>query len=230
MYLIECKKCSNYKQYVGETENALHICLNGHRSVIRHNRAEKPVGAHFNLPEHSIEDLTILVVEKIQSDDTHLRRHYWIHKIHSLAPHGLNLDEWEICMLNSVHREEDPVGSKCRVWIFKLISIWQPWDYQPSPHYCLSIRLYYECDAVARPILLPIYYYESLWYREECETPAGIALSTSWCWTAPLVSKELKHAHSYYMYHRLLLRLLLMSYVSTVDFLNNLADDTDKKI
>ena len=94
VYLIECRRCK--KQYVGETENALHIRLNGHRSDIRHNRAEKPVGAHFNLPEHSIEDLTILVVEKIQFDDTDLRRHresYWIHKIHSLAPGGLNLDE-----------------------------------------------------------------------------------------------------------------------------------------
>ena len=34
MYLIECRKCR--KQYVGETQNLLHICLNGHRNDITH--------------------------------------------------------------------------------------------------------------------------------------------------------------------------------------------------
>ena len=34
VYVIECRKCK--KQYVGETENALHIQMNGHRSDIKH--------------------------------------------------------------------------------------------------------------------------------------------------------------------------------------------------
>ena len=50
VYLIECGMCS--KQYVGETENALHICLNGHRSDVKTKKMEKPVAAHFNLPGH----------------------------------------------------------------------------------------------------------------------------------------------------------------------------------
>ena len=41
IYVIECAKCSI--QCVVETENALHICLPGHRSNIRHNHKEKPV-------------------------------------------------------------------------------------------------------------------------------------------------------------------------------------------
>ena len=93
VYLIECRKCR--KQYVGETENALHIRLNGHRSDIRTNKTEKPVAEHFNLPGHYMENLTIMVIDKIGKDDVQLRRgreSYWIHHLRSMAPEGLNLD------------------------------------------------------------------------------------------------------------------------------------------
>ena len=93
VYLIECRKCR--KQYVGETENALHIRLNGHRSDIRTNKTEKPVAEHFNLPGHYMENLTIMVIEKIRKDDVQLRRRresYWIHHLRSMAPEDLNLD------------------------------------------------------------------------------------------------------------------------------------------
>ena len=46
------------KQYVGETQNPLHIHLNGHCSDIKNNRTEKPVAAHFNILGHSLSDLT----------------------------------------------------------------------------------------------------------------------------------------------------------------------------
>ena len=71
VYLIKCRKCN--KQYVGETENALHIRLNGHRSNVKTKKMEKPVAAHFNLPGHSMEDLTIVVIEKIWKEDVQLR-------------------------------------------------------------------------------------------------------------------------------------------------------------
>ena len=93
IYLIECKLCK--KQYVGETENRLHIRLNGHRSDITNKRLEKPVAHHFNLPGHSLGDLTITVIEKIHHPDVQLRRRcesYWIHHLKSLAPGGLNLE------------------------------------------------------------------------------------------------------------------------------------------
>ena len=56
--MIECTKCS--KQYVGETENVLHIWMNDHRVVVKHWHLEKPVGSHFNSEGHSLEDLSIL--------------------------------------------------------------------------------------------------------------------------------------------------------------------------
>ena len=91
VYLIECTKCR--VQYVGESETALHIHMNGHRSDIKHCRLEKPVAKHFNLPGHSIDELTILVIEKIYRDNASFRRlkeSLWIQTLWTLAPNGLN--------------------------------------------------------------------------------------------------------------------------------------------
>ena len=44
-------------QYVGETENHLHIRINSHRSDIHTKKTEKPVAAHFCQPDHSVDDL-----------------------------------------------------------------------------------------------------------------------------------------------------------------------------
>ena len=65
VYVIECTKCK--KQYVGETENALHIRMNGHRSDIEHRRLEKPVANHFNSEGHSLKNLSIFVIEQIHT-------------------------------------------------------------------------------------------------------------------------------------------------------------------
>ena len=92
IYVIECRRCR--KQYVGETQNPLHIRLNGHRGDINNRRTEKPVAAHFT-PGHSLDDLTIMVVEKMRSSDANLRKKresYWTHQLKSLTPDGLNLE------------------------------------------------------------------------------------------------------------------------------------------
>ena len=67
VYVIECTKCSI--QYVGETENTLRVHLTSHRSDIRHKCTEKPVARHFNLVDHSINYLTIMVIETIHRED-----------------------------------------------------------------------------------------------------------------------------------------------------------------
>ena len=75
----------------------IHLCLNGHRSDVKTKKMEKPVAAHFNLPGHSMEDLTIMVIEKIWREDTQLRRRretYWIHHLRSMAPEVMmNLED-----------------------------------------------------------------------------------------------------------------------------------------
>jgi len=44
VYLISCRRCG--LQYVGETENTLHIRMNGHHLDIRTRKLDKPVAAH----------------------------------------------------------------------------------------------------------------------------------------------------------------------------------------
>ena len=81
-------------QYVGETKNALHKYLNRLRSGIRRRtRTRKPVPAHFKLPRHSMEDLTIMIIEKVATNDDQTRRtrqRYWINELRSMAPGGIN--------------------------------------------------------------------------------------------------------------------------------------------
>ena len=56
--------------------------------------ADKPVASHFNSPGHSLDDLRISVLEVMRSFDESLRRQesYWIKKLRSLHPGGMNLD------------------------------------------------------------------------------------------------------------------------------------------
>ena len=93
VYLIECRRCAI--QYIGETENALRIRLTGHRSDIKHRRIEMPVAEHFSLPDHSMDDLQVMVIEKIHKEDNEYRKQKescWIEMIRSRTPHGLNLN------------------------------------------------------------------------------------------------------------------------------------------
>ena len=65
----------------------------GHRSDIRHKRMKKPVAKHFNLVDHSIKDLAMMVIKTIHREDTEYRRKesHWIEMIRSLTSDGLNL-------------------------------------------------------------------------------------------------------------------------------------------
>ena len=54
-------------------ENALYVRLTEHQSDISHQQVERPVSRHFILPGHSLQDLSIMVIEKIHRDDTDFR-------------------------------------------------------------------------------------------------------------------------------------------------------------
>jgi len=76
-------------------ENLLHIGTNGHCSDIQKGKIEKPMAAHFNLPDHSLQDLQVMRIEKIQRDDAaqrKLRESNWIYTLGTLASSGMNLD------------------------------------------------------------------------------------------------------------------------------------------
>ena len=63
VYVNECRKCK--KPCVRETENALHIRMNGNQLDIKHRHLDKLVANHFNSKCHSLEDLSIFVIEQI---------------------------------------------------------------------------------------------------------------------------------------------------------------------
>ena len=63
VYVIECNKCK--LQYAGKMENELHIRMDGHQPDIKHRCLEITVAKHFNLINHSLEDLSTFIIEKI---------------------------------------------------------------------------------------------------------------------------------------------------------------------
>ena len=68
VYLIECRRCG--LQYVGESEQALHKRLNGHRFDITRGRTEvSPVAAYFRSANHSEADLSVCVINRLWKED-----------------------------------------------------------------------------------------------------------------------------------------------------------------
>jgi hypothetical protein len=91
VYLITCDRCN--KQYVGETGREAKIRLLEHCADTRFKR-EKPVGKHFNLPGHSADDISFIVIDKPPRFDTNLRQtleHHWIQTLQTVNPDGLNV-------------------------------------------------------------------------------------------------------------------------------------------
>ena len=96
IYLITCKRCQ--KQYVGLTTKQLNFRINHHRTnIINH----KPIYicVHFNFPDHSIEDISVQVIdtvsEKCQDKVHELQKleRYWIRTLKTLQPLGLNVSK-----------------------------------------------------------------------------------------------------------------------------------------
>ena len=64
IYMTECKRCK--KQYIGETEHTLRERFTEQRQATNnpsHANASAAVPTHFNLPNHSIEDMALIPIE-----------------------------------------------------------------------------------------------------------------------------------------------------------------------
>ena len=92
IYLISCKRCG--LQYVGETEQTLNERMNGHRfDIVNKKIHEKPVAAHFNSLQHTLEDLQVMVIEQLWKRDTPLRKirdSKWITLLQTYQPLEIN--------------------------------------------------------------------------------------------------------------------------------------------
>ena len=69
--------------------------MNGHRSDVKNRRLQKPVAKHFNLVNHSLEYLSIFIIEEVHRSDAGFHKakeSYWIQTLPSMTPEGLDLD------------------------------------------------------------------------------------------------------------------------------------------
>ena len=63
-----------------------------HRGYITNQVMDKSIGAHFNLPGHGLENLSITIIEQVKSQDEDYRRErerYFINKFNTYH-RGLN--------------------------------------------------------------------------------------------------------------------------------------------
>ena len=100
VYFMECIKYT--LQYIREMENALCIWLTGYWSNFNHQCVERPVAKLFTLLDHSHQDLSTTVIEKIHREDIGLMRRketHWVETIWSLTLDGLNLNQSNMPLL-----------------------------------------------------------------------------------------------------------------------------------
>ena len=95
--MIECKRCKN--QYIGETKRTLRELFTEHRQATKstnnpsHASASAAVPTHFNLPDHSIEDMTLIPLElqpTLNTSRRKAREAYLIYRGQTLEPSGMN--------------------------------------------------------------------------------------------------------------------------------------------
>ena len=92
IYCIECSSC--HLQYVGQTKNKFVVRINQHKNGIKHNR-DTPVAHHFNTHKCHL-DLYILqnVIGRSKQKERNLFENYWISRLHSTSPEGMNILDW----------------------------------------------------------------------------------------------------------------------------------------
>ena len=78
-------------KYVGETKRILKFRLAKHRGYVNNND-DTATGEHFNMPGHSLSDLTVTILERVKSTDDLYRKErekYFIRKFNTYY-RGLN--------------------------------------------------------------------------------------------------------------------------------------------
>ena len=94
VYLLYCDTC-RHTQYIGETKNSLRTRFYQHRSNINTNTGTH-VTRHFNSQNHTLANMKCLAIEKVHTDDTEKRQgreSFWIRKMRTLFPLGLNMQQ-----------------------------------------------------------------------------------------------------------------------------------------
>ncbi len=96
VYLISCNKCGF--QYVGETKQLLRERFSQHKNSVKKGFLRTLLVKHFNKKEHSVDNMTIKVLEKIDANfdkdrvkaELTAAEDFWIRTLVSAFPFGLN--------------------------------------------------------------------------------------------------------------------------------------------
>ena len=92
IYMIHCVKDNCNMRYIAETKRIMKFRLAEHRGYVTNQILSTPTGEHFNLPGHSLADLTMVILEKVRSQDDLYRKErekYFIRKFNTYY-RGLN--------------------------------------------------------------------------------------------------------------------------------------------
>ena len=92
MTCFECNKNNCGKHYIGESERELKTRISEHKGYINNRKLNMATGAHFNLPGHSIDHMTVTILEQVKKLDTAYRKereHFYIRKFNTFYK-GLN--------------------------------------------------------------------------------------------------------------------------------------------
>ena len=92
IYMIECQKDRCKQRYIGHTKRKLKTRLAEHRGYIINGKGERATGSHFNSPGHSVSNLTITVLELVESNKIEIleeRERFFIQKFNTFHK-GLN--------------------------------------------------------------------------------------------------------------------------------------------
>ncbi|PIK60735.1 hypothetical protein BSL78_02299 [Apostichopus japonicus] len=92
IYLISCRVCG--VQY-DETKTTLKKRFYCHRSTVNTMKTETPVGEHFNLPNHTINDMSLQRIESLSSRPyiRISRERLWMQRLRTIQAHGLSIQE-----------------------------------------------------------------------------------------------------------------------------------------
>ena len=98
VYLITCKKCE--KQYVGNTVTPFRKRFNNHKSSVnRYGKGQREICgkhlySHFYTDGHSgIKDFLVKIIDVTNVNNPTERESYWIEKLCTYIPMGLNVRE-----------------------------------------------------------------------------------------------------------------------------------------
>ena len=74
IYLIECNKSGCKERYIGESSRPLKERMKEHVDYVKRLFPTQATGQHFNMPGHSLSNMTITILEKVTNYDDYYRQ------------------------------------------------------------------------------------------------------------------------------------------------------------